>query len=198
MSKKKQQQSRPRPRVQDADDPLAVVDKLQVHRIPDTPYTYGRRPRTRGITFDGGVTRFIAVLFEANETLPLNKKMTDPTIQQLILEEFPNTKTAEALLSGRRPVNHLRKLYNNGGLTSHIVPDKPSVRWSIDGVPVRGRGCKAIPLEDLPEHVKAQLAEKDRKVKQLVKGKRQAVKSVARKTGKSNSRNRHKGAKRGS
>jgi len=153
-----------------------ILDHFSVDRIPDSPYTRGCKPRTKGKTFEGGITRFMAVIFEANEEFPLSKKLTDPSIMQLLIEEFPEAKTTKSLMEGRISVPYLRKSYNLGSFTRGVEPKKKSVRWNINGEPIIGTGRRPMTREEMPDHVKALFDFREGRVANMQEGKKRAQK----------------------
>ena len=94
--------------------------------------SYNPRKKGRGVSSGLGIKEFFGVLFEANELLPCNRKMTDTTIAKRVIDEFPKRAIVGKLLQGLTTVNTYRnkynkknKLNNTGALYSH--------RWTIDG-----------------------------------------------------------------
>jgi hypothetical protein len=102
-------------------------------------YTYGMRTKL-------GVCAFWAALFELNEALPKQKKMTDAEIKRQFLEEFPDRPSSRRLGAvgavGEVTVNHYRQLYNRGRFTGGVPPTVPSCRYDAKGGRVDGRTGK--------------------------------------------------------
>lgn len=105
---------------------------ITIKRIDD-PKVYERK--SQGKTTKLGVYECIATLFEANEMLQANRKLTDEAITQFLISEFPNSKSVISMKSRYRgrTLNHYRSLYNLGKLTG-AMPKLESHRWTIDGV----------------------------------------------------------------
>lgn len=88
----------------------------------------------RGVETGLGITQFVSTLLEANEQLPLSRKLTDETIKQQLIKEFPNAKNVKKLKSGAITVGYYRTLYNLGHFSvGGKKPKQKSHRWTADG-----------------------------------------------------------------
>lgn len=110
-------------------------------RFPDRPRRKYRQ--TSGVSSGMGICQFIALLFEANETLPKSKKFTDATITAMIVHEFPDREPVRKLIAGELTVGYWRTLYNQGLLTGSVqkremIP-KPSRRYNEHGEHINPR-----------------------------------------------------------
>lgn len=113
---------------------------ITVERMRDVKQ-YERR--SCGVQSGMGVLEFLAVLFKANEQLPMHKRMTDLAMTKKFLAEFPTSKVAKGMIDGRLTVNHFRGQYNRGKLTASkrdviVLPNVPSQRYGefdVNGKP---------------------------------------------------------------
>lgn len=116
-------------------NPMTDKVVVTIERVPDPEYG---TPKSRGVTSGMGVCRFIALLFELNETLPPTKKLTDTAIKKKILAEFPQCtekvrSSIRRLVDGTVGVSYYRSLYNAGRLTAGLKPRVRSKRYAMDG-----------------------------------------------------------------
>ena len=129
----------------------------KIKRTPDAPRRDRYAPKVEGKTSGLGIMLFWATLFELNEKLPKQKKMTDEEIKRQVLEEFPIDEVREVTRKalsklgavgekGEKTVNYYRGLYNIGRCTKGIVPTVKSYRYGEDGEQVNARTGK--PLKD--------------------------------------------------
>lgn len=143
----------------DANDEGKRVITLKVHRVAD-PYDEVQR-LTHGLLTGLSMSEFYWNLFELNEELPRNKKMTDETIANFVGQEFPESKFATAFSAKQRlyHVSRYRSLYNTGRLFFHKeigrgrLPTKKSYRYDIYGlrmIPTQGRRAKPLSHPSLP------------------------------------------------
>jgi len=126
-----------------------LLAKNPIRRRPDPDRTRLYKPRVlsktefevpNGTKRKLGITELWCLLFEMNEALPRKRKMTDATIKDTILANFPPTRDSmKALQEGRETVNHIRTLYNRGRFTRNVEPKIQSVRYNQDGDVVDGR-----------------------------------------------------------
>lgn len=128
-------------------DPHGLRNTIQATQDARARNQYA--PRSAGRRYGMGVCQFWAYLFELNESLPKKKKMTDEEIKRQMLLEFPDRpavlKLGEVGKRGQVTVNHYRQLYNMGRLTSDVVPEVRSIRYSLKGLPVNPRTGKPYP-----------------------------------------------------
>lgn len=111
-------------------------------KIQKTPPYYARRKNNRtGKNFNMGLRNYIAKLFEINETLPRNRKMTDSEILRQIRMEFSHLEHWKMKLSDLSPswVTKLRSEYNRGRLTCKGVPKIRSFAYDLDGDAINPR-----------------------------------------------------------
>lgn len=105
------------------------------------PKKYDRRiDKSSGKVTGMGVCAYFASLFEANELVGPNRKMTDEMILAKVRAEFPEGKVAKTLsrLNNRQlssmTVNGIyRYKYNHGVFTRGIPPEKVSFRYDAKG-----------------------------------------------------------------
>lgn len=122
-----------------------LIEDTQATRKIERPRKNKYSSRTKGKNFEGGIMLWWATLFQANEALPPRKKLTDESIKEAILNEFPDlgydapTKLGKSGENGRETVNYYRYLYNAGRLTSGKVPEIKSYRYNKEGKRVNGR-----------------------------------------------------------
>jgi hypothetical protein len=115
---------------------------IKVKRVDD-PQAFQRK--SKGDKWGLGVQEFLAVLFEANEQLPAARKLTDESILQALVLEYPKRPITRSLLERRngRTINHYRQEYNRGKLTG-TVPAVKSNRWTIKGEKANTRTGKPL------------------------------------------------------
>lgn len=109
--------------------------KLTIRRTPDAKRVV-RVPGRSG----HGFFEFLEALFILNEKLPKTQKMTDTEISRQLVEEFPNSTTAQRMAAREvnSTVNKYRTYYNRGRF--HKVTGEPltppavqSHRYTEDG-----------------------------------------------------------------
>lgn len=111
-----------------------------------------------------GICKFIAILLEVNEQLPLYRRMTDDRIRQIILNEFPGRKGLRRLLEKKITIGYYRTLYNTGRLVAPYgkVPEMQSNRWAEGGVLANRRtGRPVVEAEPSPDFLDALRSEND-------------------------------------
>jgi len=126
----------PAPDATPSSDNLASL--LDIQKTADRPRKSWHR--TRGVNTSLGIMAFWKLLFEGNEKLPVNQKMTNAEIERQVRIEFPHESTLlENLDSGRQSVNYYRHLYNKGRMTKGATPDLLSFRYDDSGNKVHTR-----------------------------------------------------------
>jgi hypothetical protein len=125
--------------------PKGALDQfLDIQHTPDerhNRYTPRSTPTNENL-FGMGVCKFFCYLFEQNENRPT--PMTDAEIARQVIENYPGTKTAEALRLGHRTTNYYRSLYNRGIFSPKKQPPTAiSFRYGSDGRRVK-RGVRGI------------------------------------------------------
>tara|TARA_R110002020_G_scaffold115383_1_gene265297 strand:+ start:5138 stop:5632 length:495 start_codon:yes stop_codon:yes gene_type:complete len=128
----------------------------QILKIENTPDPARKSwHKTCGKKTQLGIMAFWATLFEGNELLSRNKKMTNAEIERQVRLEFPHEETLmENLDSGRQTVNYYRHLYNVGKLTKPrgTPPKHISFRYSNVGKVVDTRsGKRLLTQEEIDE-----------------------------------------------
>lgn len=120
----------------------AFLEKLNLERTPDKPAP--RRPRIRGKVHGLGFGAFLYLLFDANERLPRERKMTNAEIERQIAEEFSHHPKTVARLKKDATVNYHRHAYNRGLLSNPqgAIPELISYRYDEEGHRVDGRTGK--------------------------------------------------------
>lgn len=113
---------------------------IKVQRIDD-PQVWQRK--SRGVSTGLSVYEYLGTLFDANEILPTTKKLTDESILQAVVKEFPGRKSTKELLNRSLTINELRGDYNAGRLTG-IKPEVVSKRYTMDGREANGRTGRAL------------------------------------------------------
>lgn len=115
-------------------------------RATPTPPKKARKARVRGKYSKLGFFQTFSLIFEKNELLPSEKRLTDEQITQLILEEFPHKKGLKKSIFGRENVQYWRLLYNKGVMTHGQRPPKVSFRYNEQGLAVSHarKGCKIL------------------------------------------------------
>ncbi len=136
--------------------PLARI--LDIQKTPDPPRRRRYAPRSSSTNpklHGVGICQFWCQLFELNEQLPPNKKMTDAEIARQIQTHYPETTAAKCLSSGRRTVQHFRKLYNCGTLRPGREPPLAlSQRYNEYGRPLTTTRTRTGPKR-IPKHRQA-------------------------------------------
>ncbi|MBW1953230.1 MAG: hypothetical protein JRI66_09135 [Deltaproteobacteria bacterium] len=99
--------------------------------------------KTRGLKTGVGIFTFLAMLFDLNEHLPREKKMTDLTIARLLVQEFAhllekNRSSIRKVAEGKLKISYYRALYNAGRMTQGRIPNPKSRRYGPDGLPYLG------------------------------------------------------------
>ena len=108
------------------------MDLLSIRRTKDK----ARKSwyRTNGKKTKLGIMAFWSHIFEANERLDTEKKMTNAEIERQVRLEFAHEDTLMRNLdSGRQSVNYYRHLYNKGRMNKGISPKYFSFRYDYDG-----------------------------------------------------------------
>ena len=126
-------------------DPANLDQILKIENTPDPAKKSWHK--TCGKKTKLGIMAFWATLFEGNELLPRNKKMTNAEIERQVRLEFPHEETLmENLDSGRQTVNYYRHLYNVGKLTKPrgTPPKHISFRYNEVGKIVDTRSGKRV------------------------------------------------------
>lgn len=125
---------------------------IVVERVDDPKRRIARK--SQGKMSGLSIHEFIAVLFKANELLPVAKKLTDEAMIRKLVAEFPDSKGVKSIAVGKITLNHYRGLYNRGELfpVQGEAPEPakvPSQRWAKDKqgrmVVVDGRTGKPLP-----------------------------------------------------
>ena len=118
-----------------------------MERYKDLPSDPIRRRRARivGLTTHLGLFEYLAKLFEANETLPAHRKLTDEALRAVMLKEFAHCKSfVRQANSGKGSiVNYYRYRYNVGKLRG-VPPGLISYRYNEIGIPVDFRTGKKV------------------------------------------------------
>ena len=98
---------------------------------------------------------FWKLLFEGNEKLPTNQKMTNAEIERQVRLEFPHESTLlENLDSGRQSVNYYRHLYNKGRMTNGETPELLSFRYDERGNRVNTRtATRLLTEQEIKEYI---------------------------------------------
>jgi hypothetical protein len=130
----------------------AYVAALRPVHLPFEPRQNRFSKRSEGTRTKLGITQFWASLFEANETLPTAKKLTDTEIRARVHEQFPDRPAVHRLFAEGRDkitVNYYRNIYNSGRLLGK-VPKEMSFRYNKSGKPVEPkRGRKLLSPQEI-------------------------------------------------
>lgn len=119
--------------------PKKKFDVLQIKRVPDPPKA-GRRFLVGRSGFT--LREVWVMIFEANEALPKNRKLTDEAITQKVIYEFDGLQAknrkglrtiSEILRTGAETINRYRSLYNSGKFTGGKRPKPRSRRYDFKG-----------------------------------------------------------------
>lgn len=105
---------------------------IRVKRVDDAKHPIERK--SCGLTTGMGICEYAASLLEVNEKLPASKKMSDATLEVLMIQEFPGRKSMERLAAHKTTMGYWRTLYNLGKLTGGKIPATKSVRYSLTGM----------------------------------------------------------------
>lgn len=118
------------------------IEKVMDHFVGRKDDPLFRRYQV-GKTTQLSLFEFLFALFEKNELLPANKRLTNEGLREALIFEFPNKK--EDFLSGRYDVNYYRDLYNRGRTTpGGAMPKHVSFRYNAQGIAVDSRTGKQI------------------------------------------------------
>lgn len=107
-----------------------------------TSITDARRlPRAVGKYAKLGLFQFLVEIFENNEQVSRENKLTNEAIKTLILDEYPDRKTLQdGFKTGKYTVNYYRDLYNRGrlfpGPRRGTPPTRVSYRYNELGLVV--------------------------------------------------------------
>ena len=158
--------------------PKTAADSLGIRTTRDPVTT---RKQSKGKRTGLGVCGFFIYLFELNELLPKDRKMTDAEIVRQCRIEFPNRDGIQRLtVSGNMPVEgsnakgpsvgHWRCRYNGGYIpldwisgifdsaTGKWHPRLKSYRYNENGDPIDGRTGRVIMGEPGKQHASQQIA----------------------------------------
>lgn len=121
-----------------------MVNKVSVKeeftlKIRKTPDSKRVRRKSHGKHSGLGVFEFFVLLFEANERLPRNQKLTDAEIARQVIREYPDRSIAAKLQSGELVVGKYRCYYNSGRLNNGVKPLIKSARYGETGEQVNDR-----------------------------------------------------------
>jgi hypothetical protein len=111
---------------------------LHPQRTPDGPKPVAHKSVGKRTSL--GVCTFWAALFERNERVPQEKRMTDAELIRQVAIEFPDRPSTRKLVQGKQTVNYHRQLYNSGRYTRGIVPKHQSRRYDEQGNVTNRRG----------------------------------------------------------
>ena len=80
----------------------------------------GKKAKTQGKRTKLGITRFLFQVFQHNELLPRQDKLTNEQIAAMLLEEFPDQERLHRGLErgGKFGINDYRRRYNSGRCSS--------------------------------------------------------------------------------
>lgn len=145
MSSPKPVKRKRRTAFKDLKQEASILDAITIEKTPDPSRArrYGARSKsTNPKLFRVGVCQFWCQLFELNEHLPPDQKMSDTEIGRQIITNYPGTKSAQQLENNTRTVGHYRALYNRGTITpGKIPPITPSYRYDHLGKPILTPGA---------------------------------------------------------
>ena len=123
-----------------------LTSLLDIRKTADRPRKSWHR--TCGLNTKLGIMAFWKLLFEGNEKLPANQKMTNAEIERQVRIEFSHESTLlENLDSGRQSVNYYRHLYNKGRMTNGEAPELLSFRYDERGNKVQTRTASKLLTE---------------------------------------------------
>jgi hypothetical protein len=105
-----------------------------------------KKAKTQGKRTKLGITRFLFQVFQHNELLPRQDKLTNEQIAAMLLEEFPDQDKLHRGLErgGKFGVNDYRRRYNSGTLVRDVFPDRCSFRYNVSGLPVDARTGRRV------------------------------------------------------
>lgn len=87
-----------------------------------------------------GMFQFIAQMLEANERAAKEDKLTDASLELMLIDEYPqNKRMIEVFRTRLRTINYYRDLYNRGRLTNDKPPPVISYRYNEFGLAVNLR-----------------------------------------------------------
>lgn len=111
--------------------------------------------RTKGKKTQMGIMAFWRYLFEANEILDTENKMTNAEIERQVRLEFPHEdRLIRNLDSGKQSVNYYRHLYNKGRMDNGVCPKHISFRYDYDGRIVNTRtGIQLLTRADIQRYI---------------------------------------------
>ena len=100
------------------------------------PPPKARKARYRGKLSKLGWQEAWAKIFENNELLPPDQRLSDPQIKLLIAQDFPHMPGIKKKLA-KYTVQTQRNQYNKGIMHNHTAPPKVSFRYNDQGVAIR-------------------------------------------------------------
>tara|TARA_Y100001934_G_scaffold13174_1_gene16096 strand:+ start:213 stop:785 length:573 start_codon:yes stop_codon:yes gene_type:complete len=132
--------------------PTNIQGILNIKKTKDKPRKAWHR--TCGKKTGVGIMTFWAFIFEGNETLPPEERMTNAEIERQVRAEFPHESTLiRNLDTGNQSVNYYRHLYNKGRMNDGIPPKKLSFRYNEDGDKVNTRtGRRKLSRNEIKEY----------------------------------------------
>lgn len=144
----KDKRKKPRPGKQ----PKRVKNMMRLYRGVSAKKK--KKPQFVGRCSGLGLFRFIAQVFEQNERVAREDRLTNEAIELMLLDEFGHNKAlVEGFKTGKRTVNYYRDLYNRGRMHNDEPPPVISFRYNSAGLAVDLRnGTKLLETKDRLEY----------------------------------------------